>query len=192
MEEYSQLNEKSVIRYTLALYKVAKEKSIESELIRDSNLILEKYQNETNFEKLFKSPLLNPKNQIEVVDSIFTTTEKNKIKIHKVIYAFICMLANNNRLNMMDSCLIKFKQMLASKNKDINIKVTTINAIDENTEKKLKELFSKKSSGIVNISNIIDKEILGGIIIEIGSYLIDASTRNKISKINLAIKGVNQ
>ena len=93
---------------------------------------------------------------------------------------------------MMDSCLIKFKQMLASKNKDINIKVTTINAIDENTEKKLKELFSKKSSGIVNISNIIDKEILGGMIIEIGSNLIDASIKNKISKINLAIKGVNQ
>ena len=192
MEEYSQLNDKSVVRYALALYKIAKEKSIESELVQDSTFILEKYQDDSNFEKLFKSPLLNPKNQIEVVNSIFSTTDKNKINVHKVIYAFICMLANNNRLNIMDTCLLKFKLMLASKNKEINLKVTTINALDENIEKKLKELFSKKSSGKVNISNIIDKEILGGMIIEIGSNLIDASTRNKISKINLAIKGVNQ
>ena len=191
MKENSQLNEKPVVRYSLALYKVPKEQGIEKILELDANSIIEKYNNDKKFGLLLTSPLLSPKNQTEVVNSLFSPSKTSRIKIHKVMFAFIMLLANNNRLDIMKNCLNKFKSMIVSENKELKINVTTVKAIDDSLKKKLTEIFSNKTKRKINISNIVEKDILGGIIIEMGSNLIDASIRNKISKINGVIKGVN-
>ena len=191
MEENSKLNEQSVVRYSLALYKIAKEQSIETELDSEITSIIEKYDSDKKFDNLFTNPLLSPKEQLDIVNAVFSNTKKNKIKISKVMFAFISLLANNNRLNILRSCLSKLQIMLLSHSKELNIKVTTVNDIDNNFKKQLTEIFSNSTQKKVSIYNIVDKDILGGMIIEMGSNLIDASIRNKISKINGAIKGVN-
>ena len=191
MKENSQLNEKPVVRYSLALYKVAKEQGIEKVLEFDASAIIAKYNNDKKFGLLLTSPLLSPKNQTEVVNSLFSPSKTSRIKINKVMFAFIMLLANNNRLDIMKNCLNKFKSMIVSENKELKVNVTTVKAIDDSLKKKLTEIFSNKTKRKINISNIVEKDILGGIIIEMGSNLIDASIRNKISKINGVIKGVN-
>ncbi len=191
MEANSQLNDKPVIRYSLALYKVAKDLDLEKALETNASSIIEKYENDDKFELLLTNPLLSAKNQVEVVKSVFSIKELNKLKVHKVMFSFLMVLAVNNRLSIMHSSLIKFKSMVVSKNRELNINVTTVKEIDENIKNQLIGIFSSKTKRKINIFNIVDKEILGGIIIEMGSNLIDASIRNKISKINGAIKGVN-
>ena len=191
MKENSHLNEKSVVRYSLALYKVAKEQGIEKPLEIDASLIIEKYNNDKKFGLLLTSPLLSPKNQTEVVNSLFSSSKTTRIKIHKVMFAFIMLLASKNRLNIMKNCLDKFISMIVSENKELKVNITTVKTIDDSLKKKIIEIFSKKTKRRVNISNIVEKDILGGIIIEMGSNLIDVSIRNKISKINQVIKGVN-
>ena len=107
------------------------------------------------------------------------------------MFAFIMLLASKNRLNIMKNCLDKFISMIVSENKELKVNITTVKTIDDSLKKKIIEIFSKKTKRRVNISNIVEKDILGGIIIEMGSNLIDVSIRNKISKINQVIKGVN-
>ena len=100
MKENSQLNEKPVVRYSLALYKVAKEQGIEKVLESDASAILAKYNNDKKFGLLLTSPLLSPKNQTEVVNSLFSPSKTSRINMHKVMFAFIMLLANNNRLDI--------------------------------------------------------------------------------------------
>ena len=154
-------------------------------------MIFSVFNLDDKFELLLTNPLLSAKNQVEVVKSVFSIKELNKLKVHKVMFSFLMVLAVNNRLSIMHSSLIKFKSMVVSKNRELNINVTTVKEIDENIKNQLIGIFSSKTKRKINIFNIVDKEILGGIIIEMGSNLIDASIRNKISKINGAIKGVN-
>ena len=55
----------------------------------------------------------------------------------------------------------------------------------------LKKIFSKNGKLKVKIVNLIDKELLGGLIIQIGSNLIDTSVRTKLNKIKSAMKGAS-
>ena len=82
--------------------------------------------------------------------------------------------------------------MIVSENRELKVNVTTVKTIDDSLKKKLIEILSNKTKRRVSISNIVEKDILGGIIIEMGSNLIDISIKNKISKINRVIKGANQ
>ena len=191
MEENSKLNYKAVVRYSLALYKVAKEQAMEEELERDSSLIIECYDSNERFGLLFTNPLLTPQTQSQIVKSLFSYNTSDRIKIQRSMYAFISLLAKNNRLNILRSCLSRFKSMIVSKNTELKINVTSVKAINKDLKEQIIEIFSTKLKRKVNISNIVNKDILGGIIIELGSNLIDLSIRSKIDKINAAIKGVN-
>ena len=74
---------------------------------------------------------------------------------------------------------------------EVNIKVTTAIPIEELYINKIKKILSKKTDKKININSDVDKNIIGGIILESGSNLIDASIRNKILKLNNIKKGVS-
>ena len=73
----------------------------------------------------------------------------------------------------------------------MNIHLTTALPMDEENVKKIKVILSRKTDKKINIISNVDKKIIGGIILQSGSYLIDASIRNKILKLNNIKKGVN-
>ena len=66
-----------------------------------------------------------------------------------------------------------------------------ISNLDEKTLLQVKSIFSNRTKKQINIVSNVDKSIIGGIILQIGSNLIDASIKSKILKINNVIKGAN-
>ncbi len=176
-------------RYALALSKIASEKDLAPSLLRESNEILEICQENSDFDKIFKSPLLSSSNQRSIVENLFTCKNEAKIKISKLMYAFLILLSKNSRLSILKGVLITFKEMVSKDNQELDVKVTS--AIDLNTDiqKKIISMLEKKMRKKINLTNITDKSIIGGLIMQIGSDLIDVSVRNKIIKINTMIKG---
>ena len=68
---------------------------------------------------------------------------------------------------------------------------TSVSKIKESLVDKIKKVFSKNGKVTVKIINIINEELLGGLIIQVGSNLIDTSIRTKLNKIKNAMKGAN-
>ena len=69
--------------------------------------------------------------------------------------------------------------------------VTSVIKINNSLEEQLKKNLSKNGKMKVKIINLIDKDLLGGLIIQIGSNLIDTSIRTKLNKVKNAMKGAN-
>ena len=81
--------------------------------------------------------------------------------------------------------------MHTADNKEIKVNVTSVIKINDSLEDKLKKTLSKNGKMKVKIINLIDKDLLGGLIIQIGSNLIDTSIRTKLNKVKNAMKGAN-
>ena len=191
MEENTQFSTEVSRRYSKALYKVANEENSEQKIYNEVNNLIDLLISDDKFTKLFSSPLLSSKNQLKLINNLFSDTDKKKIKVSKSVLAFLKILAKNGRLKILLSSLKGFKSLVKSLHQEVNIHLTTALPMDEENVKKIKVILSKKTDKKINIISNVDKKIIGGIILQSGSYLIDASIRNKILKLNNIKKGVN-
>ena len=191
MEQNTQFSTEVSRRYSKALYKVANEENSEQKIYNEVNNLIDLLISDNKFTKLFSSPLLSSKNQLKLINNLFSDTDKKKIKVNKSVLAFLKILAKNGRLKILLSSLIGFKSLVKSLHQEVNIHLTTALPMDEENVKKIKVILSRKTDKKINIISNVDKKIIGGIILQSGSYLIDASIRNKILKLNNIKKGVN-
>ncbi len=191
MEQNTRFNTEVSRRYSKALFKVASKENSEQVIYEEVSTLLDLFKSNDIFAKLFLSPLLSSKSQLKLVNNLFSNTDKKKIKVSKNVLAFLKVLANNGRLKILLSSLYSFQDLVKSMNQEINLNLITAFPISEDDVNKIENILLKKTEKKINIISNVDKKIIGGIIIQSGSSLIDASIKNKILKLNNIKKGVN-
>ena len=191
MEQNTQFNTEVSRRYSKALLGISSKDNSEQEIYNEVSNLIELFNSNGLFIKLFLSPLLSSKSQLKLVSNLFSNTDKKKIKVSKNVLAFLKVLAKNGRLKILLGALYSFQNLVKSMHQEININLTTAFPISEDNVHKIKSLLSKKTDKKINIISNVDKKIIGGIILQSGSSLIDASIKNKILKLNNIKKGVN-
>ena len=191
MEQNTQFNSEVSRRYSKALLSVASKDKSEQKIYNEVNNLLEIFKSNGLFNKLFLNPLLSSKIQLKLVSNLFSNTDKKKIKVSKNVLAFLKVLAKNGRLKILLGSLYSFQNLVKSMHQEININLTTAFPISEDNVNKIKSILLEKTDKKINIISNVDKNIIGGMILQSGSSLIDASIRNKILKLNNIKKGVN-
>ena len=191
MEQNTLFNTEVSRRYSKALFKVASKENSEKVIYDEVSSLLDLFKTNDIFAKLFLSPLLSSKSQLKLVNNLFSNTDKKKIKVSNNILAFLKVLAKNGRLKILLGSLYSFQNLVKSMHQEININLTTAFPISEDNVNKIKNILLKKTDKKINIICNVDKNIIGGIILQSGSSLIDASIKNKILKLNSIKKGVN-
>ena len=126
-----------------------------------------------------------------MIEMVFSVNDKKKIIVSEQIFKFFKVIASNRRLNILKSVLYSFSNLVKSMNQEVNVKVTSAVQLNEKNLLQIKGIFSNRTKKQINIISYVDKSIIGGIILQIGSNLIDASVKSKILKINNVIKGAN-
>ena len=191
MEQNTLFNTEVSRRYSKALFKVASKENSEQVIYEEVISLLDLFKSNDIFAKLFLSPLLSSKSQLKLVNNLFSNTDKKKINVSKNVLAFLKVLAKNGRLKILLGALYSFQNLVKSMYQEININLTTAFPISEDNVNKIKNILLKKTDKKINIISNVDKNIIGGIILQSGSSLIDASIRNKILKLYNIKKGGN-
>ena len=191
MEDKIQFSTEVSRRYAKALFDITKENSLEQIMFKEVNNILEIIISEKRFKKLLESPVLTSKEQKLMIQEVFSVKDKKKIIVSEEMFKFFKVIASNRRLNILKSVLYSFLNLVKSINQEVNVKVTSAVPLNEKILLQIKSIFSNRTKKQINIVSYVDKSIIGGIILQIGSNLIDASIKSKILKINNVIKGAN-
>ena len=191
MEQNTHFNTEVSRRYSKALLKLAINDNSEQKIYNEFSNLLELFKSNDKFIKLFCSPLLSSRSQLKLISNLFSNSDKKKINVSKNILAFFKILAKNGRLKILLGSLYSFQNLVKSMYQEININLITAFPISEDIVNKIKNILLKKTDKKINIISNVDKNIIGGIILQSGSSLIDASIRNKILKLNNIKKGVN-
>ena len=189
MLQNTQYDYRAVVKYANAYHKVGIDSK--SKILDEIKQLLKTFESNKDFNIIFKSPLLNKKQQAELIISLFSDKKDKKIIVSKDLFGLIILLAKNSRLNILQEVLKRYIQLHTSDNKEIKVHVTSVIKISDNLEEQLKKNLSKNGKMKVKVINLIDKDLLGGLIIQIGSNLIDTSIRTKLNKVKNAMKGAN-
>jgi len=102
---------------------------------------------------------------------------------------FLGLLARNRRLSALDDTAEAFLKKLALKRGETEAVVTVARALTDSQEKALTDAVKAAVGAKATLSVTVDPAILGGMIVKLGSKMIDSSLRTKLGRLQTAMKG---
>jgi F-type H+-transporting ATPase subunit delta len=173
-------------RYAGALYALAIDNNrvdtINGELGNLSDLLGESQ----DLKKLVDSPVLSRGEQ-----QIAITTIMEKAGADVLIVKFLGTLAVNGRLSALSRVIQAFQQEHARRRGQVSAEVISAVALD-NSRKAIVEKTVARLAGSdkLSLSMRVDPSLIGGLVVRIGSRMIDTSIKTKLSRLESAMKGV--
>ena len=171
-------------RYASALYDLASEKKIVDQILSDLNSLKKLLIENKDLLLVIKSPLINSKDKHNILNKLLQKIDANKLTL-----TFLKILEKNKRFANFISIINQFNNINSQKRGDILADITSANELNDeqknNITNQLKNILGDKLS----LTFDVDNEIIGGLIVKVGSKMIDTSIANKINKLKIAMKG---
>ena len=134
-----------------------------------------------NVTKLIDSPKLAYKEKAEIFIGLFQG------EIQKKTTNFLRVLGEAKRLSLLPDILQEYQQLLAKKNKQKNVLITSAFKLNQSQEEEITEHLKKRYGENLTTKVEIDKNLIGGMTIKSGDEVIDLSTKGKLLKLKKQI-----
>ena len=172
-------------RYAVALFELAEEeKSLD--VVADEISALEALLNQSDeLQELTTSPVISRANQAAAMSAMLKAAG-----FSKTVENFIGVVTANRRLDQLSNIINEFGRMLSHHRGEVNASVTTAYKLDK---KQLDALSAKLKSMVgsdVNLETEVDSELLGGMVVRVGSRMIDSSLKTKLANLEATMKEV--
>ncbi len=173
------------LRYAAALFDLAEEGKVLDAVEGDLHSIEAMIAGCDDLARLLRSPVLSREDQGKALAAVL-----DKAKIGDLTKRFTAVVASNHRLFSLSAIIAAFFALLAEKRGEMSAEVTSARALSEAQVKSLKSALKKGVGQDVSVNQTVDKSIIGGLIIRIGSRMLDSSLRTKLQNLQLAMKGI--
>ena len=171
-------------RYASALYDLASEKKCIDEILNDIDKVEKVMKESSELRRVIRSPLVNSEEKLNILLKIFTGLSFNDLTT-----TFLKVLDNNKRISNLSSIILQFKKLNSEKRGDIAADITSANELSEEEKNNISNELKNTLGQKLSLNFDVDKDIIGGLIIKVGSKMIDTSIANKINKLKIAMKG---
>lgn len=135
---------------------------------------------------ILENPALSAEDK-KIVVSTFSTA----INADQTVTNFLGLLADNNRLSLIPHITAQFETLTNAAAGIVEATITSATTLDNRTLNRLQASISKSSfvgeGKTLKVSNKINPDILGGLVVEVGDRTVDLSVSNKIAKLNKAL-----
>ena len=171
-------------RYATALFDLARdEKKIEA--VESSLSALKAALAESaEFRDLTTSPLVGRDEAVKTVAAV-----AKKMKLDSITANFLGVLAQNRRLAQLGNVIRAFNQLAAAHRGEMTAEVTSAHALSDDQVAELKKTLRARMGRDIAVDLNVDPSILGGLIVKIGSQMIDGSIKTKLNTLAHAMKG---
>jgi F-type H+-transporting ATPase subunit delta len=112
-----------------------------------------------------------------------------QLNLDPITSNFVGVLARNGRKNQLRAVIRAYRRLAAEYRGETTAEVVTARPLGDDQIAALKAQLRSRAGRDVNIDATVDHEILGGIVIKLGSQQIDASIRTKLNRLAQAMKG---
>ena len=164
--------------YATALYELSTENS-ELDKAEEGIKSLNKLLNEnSDFRAMILNPTVSKDDKRNVISII---ADKNNFS--KLLKNFLGFIAIKNRLFFLDKIIDSFLNLLSNNKGELNAKLVSSKKLSSEEQKKIQSELSKDFKSSLNINYEYDPDLIGGLIIQIGSIMIDTSIKTKLKKL---------
>jgi F-type H+-transporting ATPase subunit delta len=173
----------AAFRYAAALVDLAQEQGAIPQIEKDIADFQAMMASSEELRKVAGSPLIGAKDQAAAVAAI-----ADKAGFSHLTKNFLMLLANNRRLREVESILKAVKDNIASRRGEVKARVESAAALTDAQKKSLEESLAKTMGRPAAIEASVNKELIGGVVITLGSLMIDDSVKSKLERLGRAMK----
>lgn len=171
-------------RYAAALFDLAKESSKSADVEADLKKFQSMLDESDDLRRLVRSPVIAAEDQARAVGAIL-----DKAGIGGLASNFIKLIARNRRLFAVSDMIKAFSALSARARGEISAEVTSAVALTDAQIAALKESLKASLGKDVALDSRVDPALLGGLVVKVGSRMIDSSLRTKLQSLKVSLSG---
>lgn len=165
------------VRYAKAFFSLAKEKGLTVELRKDAGLISSVCTSIGDFIAMIDSPIVSTSGKIKAIKSIF----EGKVNLYSL--NFLVLIVENRREKYIPGIFRNLEELYRKEEGIISAILTTAKPLDENTIEQIRKSLEMEYGVKVELSQMIDAELIGGFVLRIDDNQYDASISTELKKI---------
>ncbi len=172
-------------RYATALFDLAKDAKSLPAVESDLDALDVALAENDALRDLFKSPIYSRDETAGAIAAI-----AKKMKLSSVVGSTLGLMAQKRRLPVVPALIEAVRAMIADEKGEITAHVSAAKALTAAQEKSLAATLKKSTGKDVKIKTTVDASLIGGLIVKVGSKMIDSSIKSKLSNLQNVMKEV--
>jgi len=172
-------------RYATAIFELAKDGKKLKALEGDINTLDASLTDSADFNALINSPIYTREQQGEAITAI-----AGKMKLSPIVKNTLGLMAANRRLFVLPQLVATLRDLIADEKGEVTAEVTSAKALTKAQSDKLAKTLKASVGKDVIIKSSVDETLIGGLIVKVGSKMIDTSIKSKLDNLQNAMKEV--
>jgi F-type H+-transporting ATPase subunit delta len=172
-------------RYAVALFDLADERRTLDEVAADLRQLRAMLQASGDFMRLIRSPILSRGDQAKAIGVV-----AERAGLSQLVRDFLAVVARNRRLFAVPAIIEAFLRKLAARRGEVNAQITAAQPLSEAQLAVLSEQLRRSVGSRVSVDLRIDPGLIGGMIVKVGSRMVDGSVKSKLQRLQLAMKNI--
>jgi F-type H+-transporting ATPase subunit delta len=168
--------------YAQALLSIAQSKNLTEEIGEDARTLLSLLSENNQLKNFIGNPFIQSENKKAAIGRIFSESSNPYLR------NFLLLLVDRRRIVFLEPILQQYLVLLRQLNQTVLAEVTSAVPLTEGQEQAVREkVIAITNARQVELETKVDGELIGGVIIKVGSQVIDASLRGQLRRLSLRL-----
>ena len=173
-------------QYASALFELADEANKVDAVAKDLAALSAKIDESGDLALLVRSPGIDRADKARAMDALL-----KKAGVSPLVRKFVGVVASNGRLASLKDIISWFLDDLAARRGEVSAEVVSAVPLDGALGEELRNAVSRVAgSDRVSLAKRVDPSLIGGLVVRIGSRMIDSSIKTKLNRLELSMKGM--
>jgi len=168
----------SAERYSLALFELSEENNLLSQIEGQSQSLLNLIDKSNDFSNLIKDPTIKQEDLSIVINKI---AENNKFEV--LFKNFLNFLISKRRFFFLERILKSFIEICSIKRGELKAELKSAKELSNDEISKITDELARNFSSKIKLNYKHDESLIGGLVVQVGSTMVDTSIKNKLQQI---------
>ena len=178
MSKNSRFSITSAGRYSLALYELANENNVLLQIEDQSSSLLNLISSSKDFSNFIKDPTNRQEDLLKVIENI-----SNDNKFESLLKSFLSFLVIKRRFFYVEQILKNFIETCSQKRGELKAELKSAKKLSSDEISKITDELTKNFSSKIKLNYKHDESLIGGLVLQVGSTMVDTSIKNKLQQI---------
>ncbi|HEY7083350.1 MAG TPA: F0F1 ATP synthase subunit delta [Hyphomicrobiaceae bacterium] len=172
-------------RYAAALFDLAKDQRQLDQVERDLAALAQMLEESADLRRVVLSPVITTDDQAKAFNAILA-----KAGVAGLVGNFVNLIVRNRRLFALRDMIKAFRGLLARERGEVSADVTSAHPLTPEQMQALADTLRTSIGKNVRIDTRVDPNLLGGLVVKVGSRMIDSSLRTKLNNLKVVMRGI--
>ncbi len=171
-------------RYATAIFELAQEEKSVETVERDFGTLKAMIAGSSDLSRFVRSPVFSRDEQAKGMKAVL-----GQMSAAPLTTRFVMLLAAKRRLFALADIIRAYEGLAAKLRGEVHAQVTSARALSDKETSELKAVLRNKLGREARLDASVDPSLLGGLVVKVGSRMIDSSLRTKLTGIRAAMRG---